>query len=100
MFPPVLIPATHTMKIIAAFLLLQGICFRVRRTGKGQNADGRRGVRGSDDFPKGARVIELAEGRRGFEAWIRLENGHGPARPGIAGIQGPRSEIVTFPRVA
>lgn len=28
-------------------LLLQGIRFRPRRTGDGQNADGRRGVRGS-----------------------------------------------------
>ena len=27
-------------------LLLQGICFRARRTGDGQNVDGRRGVRG------------------------------------------------------
>ncbi len=29
-------------------LCLLGICFRVRRTGNGQNGEGRRGVRGSD----------------------------------------------------
>ena len=29
-------------------LLLLGNCFRARRTGNGQNGDGRRGVRGSD----------------------------------------------------
>ena len=37
-FQPTLIPK--------GFLL--GICFRARRTGYGQNADGRRGVRGAD----------------------------------------------------
>ena len=33
---------------MALNVLLLGICFCVRRTGNGQNGDGRRGVRGSD----------------------------------------------------
>jgi hypothetical protein len=27
------------------------------------------------DFPNGVRIIELTEGQRGFETWIRLNNG-------------------------
>ena len=37
--------AKHGIESVKASL--QGNCFRARRTGNGQNADGRRGVRGS-----------------------------------------------------
>jgi len=43
-------------------IALEGICFRARRTGNGQNGDGRRGVRGSGG----------SEGRKEDEAsWRR-----------------------------
>ncbi|NEN85275.1 metallophosphoesterase family protein [Paenibacillus elgii] len=30
---------------------------------------------GRDDFPRGARIIRLREGERGFESWLRLADG-------------------------
>ncbi len=33
------------------------------------------GEYGRAGFPRGARVIRLREGRRGFETWLRLEGG-------------------------
>ena len=45
-----LVTITNRLKREIEADLLQGICFRARRAGNGQNADGRRGVRGYGDF--------------------------------------------------
>ncbi len=50
--------------------LLQGIRFRDRRTGNGQNADGRRGVRGSDAEYWWRNVRETVRFAAGVEALI------------------------------